>query len=91
MPLYEVKCNSCSIEFEAFAKISDREAIKCECGGSTTILISPPHKDWFKEFVSEDFTGSPIEVTSKNHYRDLCRRHGVYAKMFGKGYNISEV
>ena len=91
MPLYEVKCTQCSRQFDAFAKIADREAIRCECGGSTEIQLSPPHSDWFKPFTSEDFTGSPIEVRSKNHYKSLCRQHGVYAKVFGRGFNISEI
>ncbi len=91
MPLYEVRCNDCSKEFDAFAKIADRDSIKCQCGGLTTILLSAWHSDWFKPFISEDFTGSPIEVKSKAHYKDLCRRHGVYARVFGKGHNISEI
>lgn len=91
MPLYELKCNDCGKEFEDFAKIADREAIKCKCGGSTTILVSTWHSDWFKPFVSEDFNGQPIEVKSKDHYKALCREHGCYAKVFGKGYNISEI
>ena len=91
MPLYDVKCTTCGKEFEAFAKIADREAIKCSCGGPTVIQLCPWHSDWFKPFVSEDFNGSPIEVKSKSHYKSLCRQHGVYAKVFGRGYNISEV
>jgi putative FmdB family regulatory protein len=91
VPLYDVKCTQCNKEFEAFARIADRTAIRCECEGSTTIQMSPPHDDWFHPFTSEDFTGEPIEVKSKSHYKDLCRRHGVYAKVFGKGHNISEI
>jgi putative FmdB family regulatory protein len=91
VPLYDVKCTECNKEFDAFAKIADRLDIKCSCGGPTEILLSSPHSDWFKPFVSEDFTGEPIEVRSKNHYRSLCKQHGVYAKVFGRGFNISEI
>jgi len=92
MPLYDYKCTSCQAEFEAFNKIGARLKQRCiKCGKPTSIQLSSLHSDWFKPFTSEDFTGEPIEVKSKNHYRDLCRRHNVYAKVFGKGHNISEI
>ena len=91
MPLYEVQCLKCDKEFEAFAKIAERQSIKCQCGGKTKILMSPPKKDWFKPFVSEDFNGEPILVRTKGHLKQLCEEHGVYSRALGYGRNLKEV
>ena len=81
MPLYDILCLKCNKEFEVFSKIDDRNNIKCQCGGKTKILLSPPHKDWFRpNELWEDFTDHPIEVTSKKHLKQLCKEHGVYAR-----------
>ncbi len=80
MPLYDVKCAKCNKEFEAFAKIAQRGSIKCECGGLAAIMLSSNKRDWFRPFISEDFNGEPIEVQSKEHYKRLCKEHGVYAR-----------
>lgn len=92
MPLYDYRCTSCQMEFEAFNKIDARLEQCCiKCNAPVEIQLSVWHNDWFHPFISEDFTGEPILVRSKNHYKELCRKHGVYAKVFGKGHNISEV
>ncbi len=91
MPIYEVQCLKCSKEFEGFAKIAERNEIRCECGSKTKVLISPHHNDWFHPFTSEDFTGEPVEVRTKNHLKELCRKHGVYSRALGHGFNISEI
>ena len=51
-----------------------------------------PHISKIYPFVTEDFDGKPTEVRSREHYRQLCKQHGVYAKHeFGIGHNISEI
>ena len=69
MPLYEYKCEVCNKEFETYATIEERLNVKCKCGGVAKQQLSPPHQDWFKPFVSEDFTGEPILVRTKNHLK----------------------
>ena len=93
MPLYDFKCLKCDKEFEYACRINDRETVKCQCGGKTKQIITKfPGQDWFHPFISEDFTGEPILVKSKGHYKELCKQHGVYAPhVFGKGWNISEI
>lgn len=92
MPLYEFECLKCHLEFEEFSKIADRESVRCKgCGGKTKILLSPPKRDWFRPWISEDFTGSPIEVRSKNHLKELCEKHGVYSRALGHGRNLKEI
>jgi len=94
MPLYEVKCNECGKEFEAFAKIADRQQIKCvHCNGHTTILISAPHRDSRYPFWHEHLDPfKPILVKSRSHFKQLCKQYNVYAPHeFGQGYNISEI
>lgn len=92
MPLYELKCLSCKKEFESFSKIDERETIRCPgCGGKSKILMSLLNKDWFHPFTSEDFDGTPTEVRSKNHYKELCEKHGVYSRALGHGRNLKEI
>ena len=80
MPLYDFQCLKCNKEFEQFSKIDRRLSVKCSCGGKTKVLLSTASKDWFKPSVWEDFTDYPIEVTSKKHLKELCKKHGVYAR-----------
>jgi len=93
LPLYEVKCNECKKEFDAFAKIANRQQIKCDCGGNTTILISSSHHERRYPFWNEHLDpDKSILVKSKEHYRQLCKQYKVYAPHeFGQGYNISEI
>ena len=81
MPLYDFQCKKCSYEFEEFKKIKDYLTTSCpECGGESKLLITCRGRDWFRPFVSEDFDGTPILVKTKEHYKKLCRKHGVYSK-----------
>ena len=92
MPLYDFQCIECGHEFEEFAKIRDRLNVNCPvCSSTCKVLMSPWKEDWFKPFVSEDFDGTPIEVKSKGHYKELCKKHGCYARVFGRGYNLGEI
>jgi len=93
MILYDYICKRCNMESERLVKNDERDNVTCrECGSQMTRKISRTKDDWFRPFVSEDFTGSPIEVRSKEHYKSLCKEHNVYAPhAFGQGFNISEV
>lgn len=94
MPLYDFKCTTCQKAFEDFRPIADRFSAPCPyCnGGIGTFIMSSIRKSSIYPFVTEDFDGTPTEVKSRSHYRELCRKHGVYAKHeFGLGYNIGEI
>jgi putative FmdB family regulatory protein len=92
MPLYDFVCAACNSAFEKQVPIAERNNTLCKCGARAVRQISRTKDDWFRSFVTEDFNGQPIEVKSKEHYRQLCKEHGVYAPhVFGQGYNISEV
>lgn len=79
MPLYDLKCLTCGREFEEFSKIDKRLSVKCPCGGGTKVLLGAK-RDWFRAGLWEDFTDHPIEVTSKKHLRELCKRYEVQAR-----------
>lgn len=85
MPLYDFKCKKCGKVFENFCCINEVETFtiksRCpDCKGKVDRLIGGVKKDWFKVFTSEDFDGTPIEVTSKRHLRELCKKHKVYSR-----------
>lgn len=93
MVLYDYICKACNYQFEALTTYAKRDEVVCkQCQAQTTRMVSRTKDDWFRPFVSEDFTGSPILVRTKEHYKQLCKQHNVYAPhCFGVGYNISEI
>lgn len=85
MPLYDFECLTCGKQFENFCCINDLEYFtikqRCpKCGNKVKRLIGGIKKDWFKPHINEDFDGTPIEVTSKKHLKELCKKHGVYSR-----------
>ena len=80
MPLYDLLCLRCERTFEAFSKVNDRLKIRCSCGGKTKILLTALNRDWFRPHINEDFDGTPIEVKSRGQLKELCKKHGVYAR-----------
>jgi len=86
MPLYDFECTACGKEVEIFCCINDLEQRKmdtrcpsCQCTVKQVIKAVRPG-DWFREHVNYDFDGTPIQVTSKRHYRELCRKFNVQAR-----------
>jgi len=81
MPLYDYRCKRCDHEFEEVAKIKDRYEVSCpKCSGGVTLLITGSKKDWFRPHWNENFDDQPVFVKSKGHYRELCKKYGVYAR-----------
>lgn len=93
MLIYDYICKRCNYQFEALTKSDEKDNVKCRaCGSRTSRQVCRTKDDWFRTFVSEDFDGTPIEVRTKEHYKQLCKEHNVYAPhAFGRGYNISEI
>lgn len=84
MPLYDYQCKKCNCEFEEVQKIEDRYNVPCpKCGRKSDLLITCSKRDWFRVHINEDFDGTPIEVTSKKHLKELCKKHGVYSWALG--------
>ena len=82
MPLYDVKCRQCGKEFEAFAKIAEREDVVCECKGRTTILITTHNnfETWLLgtwQDLPDGPDGKPIKIQSRRHLKEVCRQYGV--------------
>ena len=85
MPMYEFQCLSCGKTFENFCCLNNLESFtikqKCpSCKGKVKRLIGGFKRDWFREFISEDFDGTPITVKSKQHLKQLCKEHGVTSR-----------
>lgn len=42
MPIYDTRCNDCGAEKDVLVRSWEAELPTCECGGSTSRLISTP-------------------------------------------------
>jgi hypothetical protein len=90
MPLYDFECLDdknikCKKVFENFCCINDLKSFiikqRCPlCNSKVKLLIGGFKKDWFQVHINEDFDGTPIEVTSKKHLKELCKKHGVQSR-----------
>lgn len=59
-------------------RIQDYTIAMCKaCNIDMERVYYAPELQIFKPFVSSDFNGKPIEVTSPNHREALCREHGA--------------
>lgn len=94
MPRYDICCWECDYTFEHICKVSELDNLpKCpECGGGMrTVITTTPAEDWFKPHVNENFDGTPIEVRSRSHLKELCDKHGVTSRAIGDHRNIKEI
>jgi len=82
VPNYDVKCKRCNKEFIAFTNIDDRNNIKCECGGTTKILIKTRKNFgihiWIP-YLEENIKHQPVMVNSKQHLKQLCDENDCIA------------
>ncbi len=84
MPLYDYECLRCGEAFEAFRRIEEREYALCpKCGFIAEQVLKQAKRDfthriegWWRDISPE----GPVYVRSKRHLKELCKRHGVYAK-----------
>jgi putative FmdB family regulatory protein len=78
--LYDYKCR-CGHTFDAFNSVENREFAECpKCGEQADKVLSLNSRlglSIFKEFVTDNITGTPIMVTSKEHKKQLMRQHGL--------------
>ena len=77
MPTYRVKCKKCKDVFEEFAKVDDRNNIKCECGGDTDIMICPTTFQIFEPYWHPNLTSKPVYVKSKKHLKELDKKYNM--------------
>ena len=85
MPRYDFECLDCHKVEEILCCINDLDTVtvkqRCECGGELKqIITTAPAPDWFREHVNYDFDGTPKEVKSKAHLKELCKQYGVQAR-----------
>lgn len=69
MPTYDYKCLECSLNFEAFQKMSDEPLSECpNCGGSVKRLIGAGLSPIFKGsgFYQTDYKNIPGKSESKS-------------------------
>lgn len=90
MPLYDMQCEQCGQEREVACRLDDMHSQTCQCGGKLKVLITN-HKSehWFKPHMNDGFTGTPIEVRSLKHYKELCIKHGVVSRATGDCRNYT--
>lgn len=65
-----------------FAGVKDIDKIKCECGGDAEVwfggLRSFGNMIW-TPYWEENITHQPVLVESKQHLKELCKKHDVIA------------
>ena len=92
MPLYDMRCKTCGMEFEHLCKIAEMQLARCpECDSPAKALISPPKRDWFRPHWNEHFDEKPIFVKSKRHMKELCLKYDVTSRALGDIRNIKEI
>lgn len=77
MPLYKYECKA-GHETERFYSLSQwREWIRCPvCRKRATISFAKRMQvHTFKSYIESNFTGDPIEITSRNQRDALCKKH----------------
>ena len=87
MPIYRVKCHKCNKVFDELVKISDRNKIKCKCGGTTeiwfggtssvnlrTTMYGRENKPLVLEHLAKD--ESVVYVTTKSQLKRELKKHG---------------
>ena len=79
MPLYRFLCKN-NHQTERFYSLAEwREEIQCpNCSRKATICFATNLQvHTFKPYTEDNFTGKPIEITSKAQRDALCKKHGV--------------
>ena len=86
MPLYDHECSTCGAVSEALAPVDDR-VVRCPaCGDNAERIFSSRYYiNPDVDFVTDNITGDPVRVTSRQHLARLCRDNGVSEKI-GKGW-----
>jgi hypothetical protein len=77
--VYNWSCEDCKVLEEAYVH-SFKDVRECKCGKPMekvwSLGVSQSGYSGFP-FTTSHITGSPIEVRSPQHLRDLCKIHGV--------------
>lgn len=83
MSNHDMKCKKCGKEFKVLAWGEDVGKIKCVCGGDTDEIPKPSQRTCtlhiWKPYWEENITHQPVLVESKQHLKDLCKKHDVVA------------
>ena len=84
MPQYSYICDDCGFAFVGFASVANRHRLRCpECRGKPHIDIAAQGRTigvtadgvWPK--TMKEFDGTPIEVRSRKHLKELCKVYGM--------------
>ena len=92
MPLYDVQCTKCGLEFEHLCKIAEATDISCtKCDGKCKTLITGTSRDWFRPHWNPNLDIDPVFVKSKDHFKQLCLERGLTSRALGDVRNITEI
>jgi hypothetical protein len=81
--IHDMRCKKCGREFKEDAWDIEVYKIKCSCGGDTEEIPKLSQRTstlhiW-KPYWEENITHQPVLVESKQHLKDLCKKHDVVA------------
>ena len=86
MPTYDLKCESCGLEFEAFCRMDERLKQRCKlCGSKTRILVSAPavarpDSPWYRtvngniDDLEKVRKGRQKRIETREDYREAVNR-----------------
>jgi len=86
MPLFAYRCPLCGESSDELHGRNDNQVIPCEvCKTPMKKLLSSGKfkyraGSFFEPFITEDITGEPVQVKSKDHLHQLCRKHNLTPK-----------
>lgn len=83
MSTHDMRCKKCGKEFKESAWDVEVNRIKCGCGGNTEEILKPSQRRstlhiWIP-YWEENICHQPVMVNSKQHLKDLCKKHDVVA------------
>ena len=106
MPTYPLKCNACGTQWDQFAKVAERDAIRCACGAEpevrfTDLNIGTP-REWrgmestsfsmprFGDGIKADCPSAITNARGQMVFKSDAHQRQVYREMAAATKRIDE-
>lgn len=76
--IYDCKCEKCEKVEEIVRSVAERNNTPLCCGQPMKRMITVNYNVYSDlNFMTEDITGSPVQITSRQQHDRLCRENNV--------------